>query len=140
MAKAAVDALREKVKGRVITPADANYDEARRVYNGMIDKRPAAVVRCTGPADVAAAVTVAREQGLDLSIRGGGHSAPGFGTNDGGIVIDLSLMRHVHVDPQARTARAGGGATWGDFNYATHAFGLATTGGIVSTTGVAGLT
>ena len=86
------------------------------------------------------AVNFAREGGLELSVRGGGHSAPGFGTNDAGVVIDLSLMRHVHVDPQARTARAGGGATWGDFNYATHAFGLATTGGIISTTGVAGLT
>jgi FAD/FMN-containing dehydrogenase len=89
---------------------------------------------------VISAVNFARDQGLDLSVRGGGHSAPGFGTNDDGVVIDLSLMRTVYVDPEARTARAGGGATWGDFNYATHAFGLATTGGIVSTTGVAGLT
>ena len=86
------------------------------------------------------AVNFARDAGLDLSVKGGGHSAPGFGTNDGGVVIDLSLMRYVHVDPAARTARAGGGATWGDFNYATHAYGLATTGGIISTTGVAGLT
>jgi FAD/FMN-containing dehydrogenase len=89
---------------------------------------------------VIAAVSFAREAGVDLSVRGGGHSAPGFGTNDGGVVIDLSLLRYVHVDPQARTARAGGGATWGDFNYATHAYGLATPGGIVSTTGVGGLT
>jgi FAD/FMN-containing dehydrogenase len=89
---------------------------------------------------VISAVNFARDQGLDLSVRGGGHSAPGFGTNDDGVVIDLSLMRTVYVDPEARTARAGGGATWGDFNYATHAFRLATTGGIVSTTGVAGLT
>ena len=86
------------------------------------------------------AVNFARDAGLDLSVRGGGHSAPGFGTNDDGVVLDLSPMRHVHVDPRARTARAGGGATWGDFNYATHAYGLATTGGIVSTTGIGGLT
>jgi FAD/FMN-containing dehydrogenase len=106
----------------------------------MFDKRPLAVVQAEQVADVMAAVNFARDRDLGLSVRGGGHSAPGFGTNDGGVVIDLSLMRNVHVDPQARTARAGGGATWGDFNYATHAFGLATTGGIVSTTGVAGLT
>jgi FAD/FMN-containing dehydrogenase len=89
---------------------------------------------------VIATVNFARDAGLDLSVRGGGHSAPGFGTNDGGVVLDLGPMRHVHVDPHARTARAGGGATWGDFNYATHAYGLATTGGIISTTGVGGLT
>ena len=106
----------------------------------MSDKRPLAIVRAEQVADVVGAVNFAREGGLELSVRGGGHSAPGFGTNDGGVVIDLSLMRYVHIDPQARTARAGGGATWGDFNYATHAFGLATTGGIISTTGVAGLT
>jgi hypothetical protein len=106
----------------------------------MSDKRPLAVIRAEQVADVIAAVNYAREAGLELSVRGCSHSAPGFGTNDGGLVIDLSLMRHVHVDPEAGTARAGGGATWGDFNYATHAYGLATTGGIVSTTGVAGLT
>ena len=106
----------------------------------MFDKRPMAIVQAEQVADVIAAVNFARDGDLELSVRGGGHSAPGFGTNDGGMVIDLSLLRHVDVDPQARTARAGGGATWGDFNYATHAFGLATTGGIVSTTGVAGLT
>ena len=106
----------------------------------MFDKRPEVIVRAEQAADVIGAVNFAREAGLDLSIKGGGHSAPGFGTNDGGVVIDLSLMRHVHVDPAARTARTGGGATWGDFNYATHAYGLATTGGIISTTGVAGLT
>ena len=85
-------------------------------------------------------VNFARDADLELSVRGGGHSAPGFGTNDGGVVIDLGQMRDVHVDPASKTARAGGGATWGDFNYATHAYGLATTGGIVSTTGVGGLT
>src|SRR5207302_7266050 len=90
--------------------------------------------------DVVSAVTYARENGLDLSIRGGGHSVPGFGTNDGGVVIDLIRMRGVRVDPAKQTARAEGGATWGDFNAATHAYGLATTGGIISTTGVGGLT
>src|SRR5207244_9197296 len=98
------------------------------------------IIQAEQVADVIAAGNFARDAGMDLSVRGGGHSAPGFGTNDDGVVLDLSLMRHVHVDPKARTARAGGGATWGDFNYATHAYGLATTGGIVSTTGVAGLT
>ena len=135
-----LDELREQVRAPVITVDDPEYDAARAVWNGMFDRRPLAVVRAEQVADVVAAVNFARDAGLELSVRGGGHSAPGFGTNDGGIVIDLSLMRHVHVDSGARTARAGGGATWGDFNYATHAYGLATTGGIVSTTGVAGLT
>src|SRR6266550_697250 len=135
-----IDQLREQVRCPVVSADDAGYDEARRVHNGMFDRRPRAVVRAEQVADVIAAVNFARENGLDLAVRGGGHSAPGFGTNDDGLVIDLSLMRHLHVDPAARTARASGGATWGDFNYATHAYGLATTGGIVSTTGVAGLT
>ena len=140
MAKAAIDALRESVKGRVITPADANYDEARRVFNGMIDKRPAAVVRCTGPADVAAALAVARDEGLDVSIRGGGHSAPGFGTNDGGIVIDLEMLQDVMVDKESGTVRAGGGCTWKVLNEATYEHGMATPGGIIGSTGIAGLT
>jgi FAD/FMN-containing dehydrogenase len=138
--KPTVQDLREQVRAPVITAEDPEYDAARAVWNAMFDKRPLAVVRAEQVADVIATVNFARDAGLELSVRGGGHSAPGFGTNDDGVVIDLSLMRHVHVDPQARTARAGGGATWGDFNYATHAFGLATTGGIISTTGVAGLT
>jgi FAD/FMN-containing dehydrogenase len=140
MSKPTIDGLREQVRASIITADDAGYDEARAVHNGMFDRRPKVVIRAEQVADVIAAVNFARDSGLDLSVRGGGHSAPGFGTNDGGVVIDLSPMRHVHVDPRARTARAGGGATWGDFNYATHAYGLATTGGIVSTTGVAGLT
>jgi FAD/FMN-containing dehydrogenase len=135
-----IDELREQVRAPIVTGGDPGYDEARAVHNGMFDKRPKVIVRAEQVADVMAAVNFAREAGLDLSVRGGGHSAPGFGTNDDGMVIDLSLLRHVHVDPAARTARAGGGATWGDFNYATHAYGLATTGGIVSTTGIAGLT
>jgi FAD/FMN-containing dehydrogenase len=132
--------LAATVRGSVIKPDDPRYDEARSVYNAMHDRRPAAVVRCADAADVIAAVRVAGDQGLDLAVRGGGHSVPGFGTCDDGLVIDLSPMRNVHVDPAKRTARAGGGATWGDMDHATHAFGLATTGGIISTTGVAGLT
>jgi FAD/FMN-containing dehydrogenase len=135
-----IDELRSRVRGEVISSEDDGYEEARRVYNAMIDRRPAVVVRAVNAGDVIACVNAAGEAGLDLSIRGGGHSVPGFGTNDGGIVIDLSRMRGVRVDPTARTARAEGGATWGDFNAATNAFGLATTGGIISTTGVAGLT
>jgi FAD binding domain/Berberine and berberine like len=137
---ATAEELRTSLRGDLIGPDDGSYDEARKVYNGMIDRRPAGIVRAADVADVIAAVDVAREQGLDLSVRGGGHSVPGFGTNDGGLVIDLAGMRGIHVDPDRRTARAGGGATWGDLDHATHAFGLATTGGIISTTGVGGLT
>src|ERR671936_728834 len=136
----AVQPLRERVRGRVITVEDEDYDEARAVHNGMFDKRPLAVLKAEQVGDVIAAVSFARENGLDLSVRGGMHSGPGFGTNDGGLVIDMSQMRTVRVDPKNKTARADAGATWGDFNYATHAFGLATTGGIISTTGISGLT
>src|SRR6516225_2878126 len=132
--------LREQVRGRVITADDEDYNAARAVHNGMFDNRPLALLRAEQVADVIAGVNFARDNGLDLSIRGGGHSAPGYGTNDGGLVIDLSQMRTVRVDPRNKTARADAGATWGDFNYATHAFGLATTGGIISTTGISGLT
>ncbi len=135
-----IEELRAQVRGSVITPEDEGYDDARAVYNAMIDRRPAVVVRAANVGDVMAAVNLAREGGLDLAVRGGGHSVPGFGTCDGGVVIDLSGMRGVRVDPSARTARAEGGATWGDFNAATYPFGLATTGGIISTTGVTGLT
>ncbi|WP_371482134.1 FAD-binding oxidoreductase [Kitasatospora sp. NBC_00315] len=135
-----IDDLRERTRGAVITPGDDGYDEARTVYNAAIDRRPAAVVRCANAGDVMATVGYARESGLDLAVRGGGHSGPGFGTCDGGVVADLSGLRGVRVDPENRTARAEPGATWGDFNAATHAFGLATTGGIISTTGIAGLT
>jgi FAD/FMN-containing dehydrogenase len=140
MATLTFDKLREQVRGEVIGEGDDGYEIARRVYNAMIDKRPSVVVRPANAGDVVAAVNFAREGRLDLSIRGGSHSVPGFGTNDGGVVIDLSRMRGVRVDPATKAARADGGATWGDFNAATYAFGLATTGGIISTTGVAGLT
>jgi FAD/FMN-containing dehydrogenase len=135
-----VQALREQVRGQVIAAADDGYDEARTVHNGMFDRRPLAVLRAEQVGDVIAVVNAARENGLDLSVRCGGHSGPGFGTNDGGLVIDMSEMRTVRVDPSGKTARVDAGATWGDFNYATHAFGLAATGGIISTTGVTGLT
>src|SRR5436190_23836755 len=103
MANTAIDGLRTQVRGEVIVPGDAAYEEARKVYNGMIDKHPAAVVRCSGPADVAAVIGVARTEGFDLSIRGGAHSAPGFGTNDGGLVIDLSLLQDVMVAADTET-------------------------------------
>jgi FAD/FMN-containing dehydrogenase len=132
--------LRDRVTGQVITADSPEYEQARRVHNGMIDRRPHAIVRCANTADVQAAVGYARENGLDLAVRGGGHSVPGFGTVDDGIVVDLSLLRAVDVDPTNRIARAQGGARWRDFNAATYQFGLATTGGIISTTGVGGLT
>ena len=140
MAKRTLHELREAVSGAVIGPDDAGYDEARTVYNAMIDRRPGVIVRPADTADVATAVLHARQHDVAVAIRGGGHSVPGFGTIDDGVVIDLSGMRSVTVDAGPRTARAQGGATWGDFNDATHEFGLAATGGIISTTGVGGLT
>ncbi len=128
------------IRGGLIRPEDAGYEEARRVHNGMIDRRPALIARCADAADVIAAVNFAREERMLLAVRGGGHNGPGFGTCDGGLVIDLSPMKGVRVDPHAATVRAGGGCTWGDLDHATHAFGLATPGGIISTTGVGGLT
>ena len=128
MAKPTIDQLREQVRGDVIAPNDGAYEEARQVYNAMIDRRPAVVVRPVNAGDVIAAVNFARENAIDLAIRGGSHGVPGFGTCDDGVVVDLSRMKGVRVDPARRTARAEGGATWGDFNAATHAFGLATTG------------
>ena len=140
MSNQTIEQLRERVRGAVITAADDEYDEARKVYNAMIDRRPRVVVRCVNAGDVMAAVDYARENALDLAVRGGSHSVPGFGVCDDGVVADLSAMRGVRVDPLEQTARAEGGATWGDFNAATYPFGLATTGGIISTTGVGGLT
>ena len=132
--------LAAQLRGQLLLPGEPGYDDARPVYNAMIDKHPALIVRCHDAADVLAALRFARDHDLPLAIRGGGHNVAGKGTVDGGVVIDLAPMRNVHVDPQARTARVGGGALWGDVDHATHAFGLATPSGIISTTGVAGLT
>jgi FAD/FMN-containing dehydrogenase len=135
-----VDQLRDRVSGPVLVAGDPGYDDARRVHNGMFDRYPKVIVQAEQLTDVVDAVNFARDGGFELSIKGGGHSAPGFGANDDGVVIDLSLLRSVQVDPQAARARAGGGTTWGEFNDATYAHGLATTGGIISTTGIGGLT
>ncbi len=129
-----------RLRGPVIRPSDPAYDDARRVWNGLIDRRPALIVRPTGTADVVEAVNFARQNNLMLSIRGGGHNVAGNAVNDGGIVIDLSSMRGVFVDPVRRIARVQGGATWGDVDRETQLFGLAVPGGVVSTTGIAGLT
>jgi FAD/FMN-containing dehydrogenase len=130
----------EGFRGQLLTPGDEGYEHARWTWNGMFDKRPALIARCSGVSDVIAGVNYAREQGLLLSVRGGGHSVPGHSTCDDGLVLDLSPMTSVRVDPAARTARAEGGVNWGTYDHETHAFGLASTGGQISTTGIAGLT
>ena len=128
------------ITGEVVRPSDPAYEQARRVWNGMIDRKPAVIARCKTAADVQAALTYARANGLNVAVRGGGHNVAGFGTCDGGIVIDLSPMKTVDVDPGKKIARVGGGVLWREFDAATQAHGLATTGGLVSTTGVAGFT
>ena len=128
------------LQGHVIEPGDPAYDKARRIWNGSFDKRPALIARCAGVADVIAALEYARANDLMIAVRGGGHSIPGHSTCDDGIVIDLSPMKGIRVDPVRRTARAQGGVTWGEFDRETHAFGLATTGGQITHTGIAGLT
>jgi FAD/FMN-containing dehydrogenase len=133
-------ALKASLRGELIEPNDEGYDAARKVYNGMIDKHPALIARCADVADVIAAVNFGRQNNLLVSIRGGGHNAGGLGVCDDGLVIDLSLIRYTHIDPVARTVRVGGGSTWGDVDHATHAFSLAVPSGIISTTGVGGLT
>ncbi len=131
--------LAAQVRGEIIGPDDGAYDEARSLYNAMIDHRPALIVRCTDAADVRAGLRFAREHDLPLSIRSGGHSVPGFSVNDGGMVLDLSPMHGVRIDPARRVASVGGGATWADVDHAAWPFGLVTPGGVISTTGVAGL-
>ncbi|HQR45767.1 MAG TPA: FAD-binding oxidoreductase [Thermoanaerobaculia bacterium] len=140
MAKPTMEELRGSVRGQVIARGDAEYDAARKVYNGMIDRHPAFIVRPVDAADVMAAVAYSGQNGRILSVRGGAHSVPGFGTNDGGVVIDLSRMKGIRVDPSARTVRAEGGCTWGDVFHATYPFGMTAAGGIISTTGIGGLT
>ena len=136
----AVTALASTFTGQLLRPGDAGYDEARKVHNGLIDKRPALIARCRGLADIADAVKMARDRKLEVAVRGGGHNVAGRATIDSGLMIDLSLLKGIHVDPKARTARAQGGLTWNEFNRETQLHGLATTGGVVSTTGIAGLT
>ncbi|WP_329439642.1 FAD-binding oxidoreductase [Streptomyces sp. NBC_01426] len=135
-----LEAMRTALRGPVIGPQDPEYNESRKLYNAMIDKRPAAFVRCADAADVRAAIGLVRDSGLDIALRGGGHSGPGLCLVDDGITLDLSPMRWVRVDPEARTAIVGGGTQLGDLDHAAHGFGLATPAGIMSTTGVGGLT
>ncbi len=135
-----LDRFRASQRGRVSSPGDADYDQARTVYNAMIDKRPALVARCDDVGDVVAALAFARETDLTVAVRGGGHNGGGLGVVDGGLVVDLSPMRWVHVHPDGSRAEAGGGALLGDLDHATHAFGRAVPAGVVSTTGIAGLT
>jgi FAD/FMN-containing dehydrogenase len=136
----AVTELTQTFGGQLLQPIDPGYEEARRVHNGFVDKRPALIARCRGLADIVDAVHVAQTLNLEVAVRGGGHNVAGRATLDGGVMIDLAPMKGIHVDPQARTARAQGGVTWGEFNRETQLHGLATTGGVVSSTGIAGLT
>ena len=142
-ASSLADAVPEFAKtftGQLISPTDPTYEDVRRIHNGLVDKRPALIARCRGVADIVDAVSRARSLSLEVAVRGGGHGVAGRATVDGGLMIDLSLMKGIHVDPKARIARAQGGATWGEFNRETQLHGLATTGGVVSTTGIGGLT
>ncbi len=137
---ATIEELRQKLRGPLLTPGDAGYNEVRQVWNGLIDRRPALIARCSGTADVIDAVNFARTHNLLVSVRGGGHNVAGAAVCDGGLMIDLSLMKGIRVDPERRTARAQPGVTWGDLDRETQIFGLAAPGGVVSTTGIAGLT
>ena len=135
-----IETLSATFSGSLLQSADDGYDDARRIHNGLIDKRPALIARCRGAADVADAIALARETGLEISVRGGGHNVAGRAVTEGGLMIDLAEMKGIHVDPEARTVRAQGGVTWADFNRETAVHGLAVTGGQVSTTGIAGYT
>jgi FAD/FMN-containing dehydrogenase len=136
----AIQSLRAGLRGELLRPGDDGYDAAREIWNGMIDRRPALIARCAGVAAVVAAVNFARANDLLLAVRGGGHNVAGNALCDGGLVIDLSSMKGIRVDPVTRTVRAEAGVTWGELDHETQAFGLATTGGMISTTGIAGLT
>ena len=135
-----IKALEAHFRGEILTPGSAEYEVSRRIWNAMIDRKPAAIARCSGPADVIAAVRFAADQGIYPAVRGGGHNAAGLAMLDDGLVIDLSQMKGTYIDPNSRTAIAQMGLTWGEFDRETHLYGLATTGGLISTTGVAGLT
>ena len=135
-----VEAIRGAFSGRLLLKDDDDYDTTRRIFNGLIDKRPGLIAQCANAADVATAIGFARSTGLEIAVRGGGHSVAGRSTTDGGVMIDLSRMKRIDVDPETRTARAQGGVTWGEFDGRTAKHGLATTGGTISTTGIAGLT
>jgi len=136
----AIGAFRASLRGDILEPRDAQYDDSRKIWNGMIDKRPALIVRCAGVSDVLQCVRFARSHQVPVAVRGGGHNVAGYAMCNGGMVIDLARMRSVQVDPVRRTARAEGGAIWADVDHETQAFGLATTGGTVSDTGIGGLT
>src|SRR5437016_4891101 len=140
MDNSVIAAFKQTLRGRMIERGDPDYDEERALYNAMIDKRPLMIARCADVADVIASVNFGRDNGLLIAIRGGGHNGPGLGSCNDGLVIDLSMMKGVRVDAAAATVRVGPGCTSGDVDHATHAFGLAVPFGIVSTTGVAGLT
>jgi hypothetical protein len=138
--ESAIQEFKGSLRGELIRPGNESYDEARKVWNGMFDRRPALIARCSGTADVISAVNFARDNRLQVAVRGGGHSIPGHSVCDGGLVIDLSQMRGIRVDPASRTAQAQPGVKWVEFDLETQAFGLATTGGTASDTGISGLT
>ena len=140
MLEEALSKLSPNLRGNLITPASGEYEAARKVYNGMIDRHPDLVVRCANVADVRTAVNFARQQGLTVAVRGGGHNGAGLGVCDHGMVIDLSPMKGVRVDPVTKTVRAEAGCNQADLNHAAQTFGLAVPAGIISTTGIAGLT
>jgi len=140
LAESDISSLRAQFGGAVLTAADADYEEARHVWNGVIDRRPAVIARCASAKDVGAAIQFGRQRGLRLSVRGGGHNYGGSAVCDDGLMIDLSGLKQVQVDPDSRRVTCGGGTTWGELDAATQAHGLAVTGGFISTTGVAGLT
>jgi FAD/FMN-containing dehydrogenase len=135
-----IDQLKSAFRGELIQPGDADYESARKVYNGMIDKHPQLIAKCVDVADVIAAVNFGRENNLLTAIRGGGHNGGGLGTCDGGLVIDVSRMKGIRVNPTEKTVRVEPGCVWGDVDHATHAFGMAVPCGFISTTGVPGLT
>lgn len=135
-----LEEFKNKIRGEIITSKSENYDEARSIYNAMIDKKPSLIVYCSNVADVIACVNFVREHNVLTAVRGGGHNGPGLALVDGGLVIDLSQMKGIRVDPEAKTVRAEAGCTWGDVDHTTHTFGLATVSGIIATTGIAGLT